>query len=141
MQYLNNGDSDNKLTTLLFIWTITTVISAIATFPFTETLSISTSELVVCTISCIIIQITSIQRQNIEPVYLRKGKRTNKTWNNPNNLDILLSSEVKNCKTVIFISEVMPLSENSPLLNMFEPISRQTSNFQALSTTISRDKF
>ena len=141
MQYLNNGDSDNKLTTLLFIWTITTVISAIATFPFTKTLSISTSELVVCTISCIIIQITSIQRQNIEPVYLRKGKRTNKTWNNPNNLDILLSSEVKNCKTVIFISEVMPLSENSPLLNMFEPISRQTSNFQALSTTISRDKF
>ena len=49
-----------------------------ATSPFTKTLSISTSELVVCTTSCIIIQITSIQRQNIEPVYLREGKEQTK---------------------------------------------------------------
>ena len=49
-----------------------------ATSPFTKTLSISTSELVVCTLSCMIIQITSIQRQNIEPVYLRKGKEQTK---------------------------------------------------------------
>ena len=49
-----------------------------ATSPFTKTLSISTSELVVCTTSCIIIQITSIQRQNIEPVYLREGKEQKK---------------------------------------------------------------
>ena len=49
------GDSDNKLTTLLFIWTITTVISAIATYQFTKTLSISTSELVVCTLPCMLI--------------------------------------------------------------------------------------
>ena len=50
-----------------------------ATSPFTKTLSISTSELVVCTTSCIIIQIISIQRQNnIEPVYLREGKEQTK---------------------------------------------------------------
>ena len=54
------------------------MISTIATSPFTKTLSISTSELVVCTTSCIIIQITSIQRQNIEPVYLREGKEQTK---------------------------------------------------------------
>ena len=88
-----------------------------------------------------IIQITSIQRQNIEPVYLRKGKEQTKTWNNPNNLDILLGSEVKNCGTVIFISEVMPLPKNSPVLNMFKPISRQTSNSQALTNTDTLSKF
>ena len=60
----------------------------------------------------------------------KKEKNKKKTRNNPNNLDILFSSEVKNTRTVILISEVMPLSQNSPLLSMFEPTSRQTSNLQ-----------
>ena len=34
----------------------------------------------------------------------------------------------------------MPLSQNSPLLSMFEPISRQKSHLRALATTISLDK-
>ena len=33
------------------------------------------------------------------------------------------------------ISEVMPSPQNSPLLNMFEPISRPISNSKALANT------
>ena len=51
---------------------------AIAMELFITALPISASELVVCAFSCMIIQITSIQRQNIEPVYLRKGKEQTK---------------------------------------------------------------
>ena len=35
----------------------------------------------------------------------------------------------------------MPLPQNSPLLNMFEPISRPISNSQALANTDSLSKF
>ena len=87
-----------------------------------------------------IIQITSIQRQNIEPVYLRKGKEQTK----PEIIQTISTHFLAlKSKTVgqIFFVRGYALSQNSPLLSMFEPISRQTSNLQALATTISLYKF